>query len=94
MFYSHKKQQFLNQSDLLRPQCYVLNQQLFHDLLWRKKYHPGTALMTEKQEIPSETHLEGQIHGTVSNLVDIWQRPAVVLPAALAQLQILGFLQL
>lgn len=66
----------------------------FQGLSYRKKHHPSTALMTKKQEIPSGTHLEGQIHGTVPNLVDVGQRPAVVLPAALAQLQILGFLQL
>lgn len=40
------------------------------------------------------THLEGQVHGTTPNLVHVGQGPAVVLAAAGAQLQVLGFLEL
>lgn len=38
--------------------------------------------------------MECHIDGSISNLVDIWQRPSVVEPSIGTQLQILGFLQL
>lgn len=43
---------------------------------------------------PGNPHLETHVHGAVSNLVDIWQRPSVVLTPILAQLQVLALLQL
>lgn len=41
-----------------------------------------------------DPHLETHVNGAVSKLVDVWQRPSVVLPPILAQLQVLALLQL
>lgn len=68
----------------------------FH-LLGEAKIDPDTALTNTEKETPytkKATHLEGEIHGTVPNLIHIWQWPTIVLATTLSQLQILGFLQL
>lgn len=81
----------------LRPWCSTLNQQLLDGLLGGENQHPGTAF-TNRKHSPSKAlgkaHLEGEVHGTVPNLVDVWQGATIVLATALAQLQVLGFLQL
>lgn len=44
--------------------------------------------------MPDVPHLKGHVHRYISNLVDVWQRPSIVLTPVGSQLQILGLLEL
>lgn len=56
--------------------------------------NPLISLRSKNSNIKKVPHLKCHIDGSISNLVDIWQRPSVVQPSIGSQLQILGFLQL
>lgn len=59
-----------------------------------KNAHVLAELNRSGETVSDFPHLKGHVDGYISNLVDVWQRPSVVLTPVGSQLQILSLLEL